>query len=429
MAKFDAAKAIFVQIDTNKDGSIDKNEFLAWMSNAEALASSKEASITGHIVDDNVTSRFDQNGYRTSSQNSVQSIAGIDASYGTATSFNDRVTQANKAEQSNLHLSKSVNCIYKDPNPQIIRRPAAGGPLTYQQKVLVRFLQPPTLPPPGPLIIKEVRPPQPPPLPPLRIRQTAPNLPQPPPLILRERPPVPPAKIAAQTVTRHLPPIPVPPRSVIVERHPPCPQKPRDIIIERWIPYGPPPQRRTIVQRAPAPVKYTQPRNYVIVYEPVQARVIRQFRRIGINKEDPQVYKTRYGSTLLDSATLVHVARNAGVIEDISPPATSSPTYTGTNENNLDSNQLSRTISESFMSSGTNNVHGIPSIRGHQAVNCGNTTYSSSPNVMGDNALARSATTSNAGFTVGGANVANGNKNRNGILNQTKFQQFIPSHI
>ncbi|CAF2115095.1 unnamed protein product [Rotaria magnacalcarata] len=425
MAKFDAAKALFRQIDTNKDGSIDKNEFLAWMSNAEALALSNEASVSGHIVHDNVTSRFDQNGYRTSTQNDLQSITGINASCGTATSFNDRVA---RAKQSNLHLSKSVNCIYKDPNPQIIRRAAAEGPLTYQQKVLVRFLQPPALPPPGPLIIKEVRPPQPPPPPPLRIRQAAPNLPQPPPLILRERPPLPPAQIPAQTVTRRLPPIPVPPRSIIVERYPTCPQKPRDIIIERWIPYGPPVQRRTVIQRAPAPVKYTQPRNYVIVYEPVQARVIRQFRRIGVNKEDPEAYKARYGSTLLDSPTLVRVARNAGVIEDISPPTVSSPTYKGTNENNLDSNQLSRTISGSFISSGTNNAHGIPSIRGNQAVNYSNTTYSSLPNLMGDNALARSATTSNAGFAAGGANFAKGNKNHNGILNQAEFQQFIKSH-
>ncbi|CAF4436592.1 unnamed protein product, partial [Rotaria magnacalcarata] len=59
---------------------------------------------------------------------------------------------------------------FNDPNPQIIRRAAVGGAVTYQQKILVRFLQPPPVPPPGPLIIKEVRPPQPPPPAPLVVR-------------------------------------------------------------------------------------------------------------------------------------------------------------------------------------------------------------------------------------------------------------------
>jgi hypothetical protein len=43
-----------------------------------------------------------------------------------------------------------------DPNPQIIRK-HAGDAVTYKQEVAVRYLRPPTPPPPGPLIIKEVR--------------------------------------------------------------------------------------------------------------------------------------------------------------------------------------------------------------------------------------------------------------------------------
>ena len=38
---------------------------------------------------------------------------------------------------------------YEDPNPQIIRRPALGGSQVYTQRVCVKFLQPPPLPPPG----------------------------------------------------------------------------------------------------------------------------------------------------------------------------------------------------------------------------------------------------------------------------------------
>ena len=43
-----------------------------------------------------------------------------------------------------------------DPNPQIIRK-HANDAVTYKQEVAVRYLRPPTPPPPGPLIIKEVQ--------------------------------------------------------------------------------------------------------------------------------------------------------------------------------------------------------------------------------------------------------------------------------
>jgi hypothetical protein len=211
--------------------------------------------------------------------------------------------------------------LFLDSNPQIIRRPAAGGVQTYTQNIKVRFLQPPPVPPPGPLIIKEVRPPQPPVPPPLRIRQQAPPLPQPPPLILREKPPQPPATVASQTVIRRLAALPVPPRSVIIERLPPLPPKPRDIIIERWVPYGAQAQRRTIVQRAAAAQQYAQPRNVIIQYEPVQVRIVRQFQRFGVTQANPAAYVQQYGASLLDAVTLLQQARSAGVVEDISPPA------------------------------------------------------------------------------------------------------------
>ncbi|CAF4731950.1 unnamed protein product, partial [Rotaria socialis] len=207
--------------------------------------------------------------------------------------------------------------LFKDPNPQIIRRAAVGGVQTYTQNIKVRFLQPPPIPPPGPLIIKEVRPPQPPPPPPLRIRQQAPPLPTPPPLVLRERPPQPPAPVGSQTVIRRLGALPVPPRSVIIERLPPLPPKPRDIIIERWVPYGAQSKRRTIVQRAAAAAQYAAPRNVIIQYEAVQVRVVRQFQRLGVVQANPQAYLQQYGAQLLDASTLVQRARSAGVVEDI----------------------------------------------------------------------------------------------------------------
>lgn len=90
-----------------------------------------------------------------------------------------------------------------------------------------------------------------------------------------------------------------------------------DIIIERWIPYGAQAKRKTIVQRAAGAKGYTKPRNIIIIYEPIQVRVVRQFQRLGITQENPQSYTQRYGASLLDPQTLVQQARAAGVIEDI----------------------------------------------------------------------------------------------------------------
>jgi hypothetical protein len=129
--------------------------------------------------------------------------------------------------------------------------------------------------------------------------------------------------------------VPVPPRTVIIERLPALPPKPRktkkklflfskisfffpgDIIIERWVPYGAQAKRQTIVQRAAAAKEYPKPRNLIIVYDAVQARVIRQFQRLGVTQENPQAYLARYGVSLLESSTLVQQARAAGVVEDI----------------------------------------------------------------------------------------------------------------
>ncbi|CAF4318412.1 unnamed protein product, partial [Rotaria magnacalcarata] len=60
------------------------------------------------------------------------------------------------------------------------------------------------------------------------------------------------------------------------------------IIIERWVPYGAQGKRRTIVQRAAAAAQYPQPRNVIIQYEAVQARVVRQFQRLGVVQANPQ---------------------------------------------------------------------------------------------------------------------------------------------
>jgi hypothetical protein len=332
---FNVAQAIFKQADTNQDGVISQGEFNQWAGGAGGSvgggygsASSYESSAAygsggygaggygasvGYGGGYGGGASYESSSYESSGYGGGAGLA-VGQGYGASSS-------AFSSESSVQQYATDAQGLFIDQNPQIIRRPAAGGVQTYTQNIKVRFLQPPPVPPPGPLIIKEVRPPQPPPPPPLRIRQQAPPLPTPPPLVLRERPPPPPQVVASQTVIRRLAALPVPPRSVIIERLPPLPPRPRDIIIERWVPYGAQAKRRTIVQRAAAAQQYAAPRNVIIQYEPAQVRIVRQFQRFGVTQANPQAYLQQYGASLLDAATLVQQARAAGVVEDISPPA------------------------------------------------------------------------------------------------------------
>ncbi|CAF1492524.1 unnamed protein product, partial [Adineta ricciae] len=225
---------------------------------------------------------------------------------------------AEKLPPTSTSYPTDAQGLYQDPSPHLVRRPALGAPQVYTQRVIVKFLQAPPIPNPGPLIIKEVRAPQPPPPPPLYIRQRPPPPPILPPLIIREAPPkLPP--MGPQIITKMLPPLPVPPRSVIIERLPPLPPKPRDVIVERWLPYRTLQKRRVIIQRAP-PAVIPKPRNIIIYYEPAKAQIVRRFQNLGIAPANPEEYVARYGAQLEDAQTLVSHARQAGVIEDISPP-------------------------------------------------------------------------------------------------------------
>jgi len=331
---FNVNRAIFNQADTNLDGVIDQGEFNQWVSGSGAGSG---LNYGGWSSADGYSRNLGYGGFGGYSGYGgfggyhggyagydASAAAGAGASYVVSGGLGfDAASTAFSSQAAVQHYAADSNGNYIDSNPEIIRRPAAGGVQTYTQNVAVRFLQPPPVPPPGPLIIKEVRPPQPPPPAPLRLRQQAPPLPTPPPLVLRERPPQPPPAIPSHTVIRRLPAIPVPPRSVIIERLPPLPPKPRDIILERWLPYGPRPRRRTIVQRAGPAVQYARPRNVIIQYDPVQARVVRQIHRLGIVQANPAAYYNTYGASLLDSVSLSSQARAAGVIEDISAPGVS----------------------------------------------------------------------------------------------------------
>jgi len=299
----------FDDIDTNRDGVIDKSEFQEWASRDEGLPSSSYASsIHEHFSTENSLNRLNLVPYSSPGTTLVSNEYN-----------NNAVIHTRSQDETNDYLAKTVD-IYRDPNPQILRRSAIDSPRRYEQRIIVRYLQPPDLQPPGPLIIEERRPPQPPAPPSLVVSERPPSPPPPPPIILRELPPTPPPIIPTETKIVYLPPTPVPPRSVVIKRFSPAPEKPRDIIIERWLPYAPQPPRQTIVRSAPPLLAYPEPQNKIEIYETVRVQIVRKFKKLDPVRENPRDYAVHYGGSLLDSTAIVQEARKAGVYEDLSAP-------------------------------------------------------------------------------------------------------------
>ncbi|CAF4921933.1 unnamed protein product, partial [Rotaria magnacalcarata] len=288
---------IVEQVVTNQDGSAEEATY-------ETYDIQRDCS-------NNTISRYDQDTDHSRNQYASYGIIGATSSF-----INNAPIRTNGVEETNRYLQRSARDVFSDPNPQVIHKETTGFPVTAEQRVILRCLQPPPLPPPEPLIIIEKRPDQPPPPSPLVIHEHQPAVSTPPPLIIRERPPVPPLRVPSETITRWLPPVPLPPRSLVIERFP-ASETLQDIIIERWLPYGPASERRTIVQPAPPAMKYPLPTHKIIIHDKAPARIVRKIEKAGVTQEDPEAYIRRYGSSLLDSAAVLERARQAGVIEDI----------------------------------------------------------------------------------------------------------------
>ncbi|KAI3378972.1 hypothetical protein SNEBB_006979 [Seison nebaliae] len=207
------------------------------------------------------------------------------------------VSQQQTTQQlSETELNKYSYKINYDPNPKIIKR-NNNESVEYKQEVAIRYLQPPTPPPPGPIIIKEIRPPMPPAAPPVVIRQRPPRPATPPPMVVRENPPQPPIPPAPKIITKQLPqPLP-PPRRVIIERLPALPEKPRSLIIERWLPYKSQ-KRRVVYQRANAVKAHEKLKNLIIQWSGPKAKVIKEVRNLGIIKVNPSSYLQKYSGKL-----------------------------------------------------------------------------------------------------------------------------------
>ncbi|CAF3288180.1 unnamed protein product [Rotaria socialis] len=200
-------------------------------------------------------------------------------------------------------ITTSLN---QDPDVEYIQRPNSNR-ITYRQDIAIRYLQPPTPPPSGPLIIREIRASPPPERHPLTIYQRS-NIPRtPPPIIIRERPPVPPPIVPSHTIHKYIPAPPPPPQRVIIERQAPLPQKPPPIIIEKWLPYKTPPQREVIVERAePLPQRSVQ-KNTIITHEAPDIELVRNIRHLDTVRVDPRAYTVQYGPNLVSNEYVLNI--------------------------------------------------------------------------------------------------------------------------
>lgn len=107
--------------------------------------------------------------------------------------------------------------INEDPNPEFICK-RTNQMIEYVQELAIRYLRPPTPPPPGDIVINQEPNVATPPAPPLILRQQPPRPVTPEPLVIRECPPAPPCQIGKKIITISGKRLPPPPRKVIIER-------------------------------------------------------------------------------------------------------------------------------------------------------------------------------------------------------------------
>lgn len=210
--------------------------------------------------------------------------------------------------------TKEVDCcryeLNKDAAPQVIVK-TPDKPVVYQQDVGIRYLKPPTPPPSGEIVIREVRPPPVPEAPPLYVRLRPERPKTPPPLVIREAPPAPPKPLPTVYLDKVLPPAPPPPRKVIVERLPPLPPKPQQVIIEKWLPYEKI-KRNIVYQRAADLPPPKQVHNTLITWEPIKARIFKRFHNLGIIKADPAAYASQHCHQMSDTQSTMNAIASVG---------------------------------------------------------------------------------------------------------------------
>ena len=187
--------------------------------------------------------------------------------------------------------------INQDSNPEVIRKKTEQQ-LIYEQEVAIRYLRPPTPPPPGEIVIKQEKNIPTPPAPPLVIRQQPPRPETPAPLVIREAPPRAPLPVGPKVIIISGKQLPPAPRKVVIERLAPLPSKPQAYIIEKWLAF-PDRKRQVIFQRNNVADPVVQkPRNVVIQWEAPQVQIKKLFKDLGVIRANPVEYVEKYGPSL-----------------------------------------------------------------------------------------------------------------------------------
>ena len=221
----------------------------------------------------------------------------------------------NKAEILNWkgEIPITEYLINEDPYPEIIKK-QTDQKVFCNQEVAIRYLRPPTPPPPGEIIIRQEKNILTAPAPPLIIRQVPPRPETPVPLIIREAPPKPPVLVGKKVITISGKRLPPPPRKVVIERLAQMPNKPQAVVIERWLPYAQC-KRKVLFQKnnAQDPV-VIKPKNIIIQWEAPAIEITRCIKDLGIIRADPAEYTERYGTSLISHLELPQF------VKDIKPP-------------------------------------------------------------------------------------------------------------
>ena len=210
-------------------------------------------------------------------------------------------------------ISLEQYAINEDSNPEIIRKHTEHQ-LIYDQEVAIRYLRPPTPPPPGEILIRQEKNIATPPAPPLVIRQQPPRPETPPPLVIREVPPKPFAAVGQKIITITGKKLPPPPRKVVIERLAPIPSKPQSIVIERWLPYGQ--QKRKVIfqKNTEADPVVARPKNVIIQWEAPVVQIVQEFKNLGVIRANPIEYVEKYGASLKTHVELPQF------VKEIKPP-------------------------------------------------------------------------------------------------------------
>ena len=134
--------------------SIDKNEFRKLLENAgEMTSSSQNLTISELDANGKSPSQYGRFERRINNENDWESTGYGRTLYGTTAVtrdvFHDAPVHTSNSQETNQYLQRSGIRICTEREPKLIRRTLTERPVTYEERVFVRYLRPPALPPSG----------------------------------------------------------------------------------------------------------------------------------------------------------------------------------------------------------------------------------------------------------------------------------------